>query len=119
MTGGLGRKLRAVLRGVGPRLAGLVLLIAAMLLRAVDPAPLEVLRLKTFDLYQLAFPRVSTQERVVIVDIDEEILMPSGNGHGREPGSPSWSTRSPMRVPLQSPLTYCFRSRTGCRQRNI
>jgi adenylate cyclase len=75
---GLKRNLRALARSVGPRLAGLVVLMAALLLRLVDPAPLEVLRLKTFDLYQLAFPRVPTEQRVVIVDIDEESLAAYG-----------------------------------------
>ena len=75
---GFKRNLRAVARSVGPRLAGLVVLLAALLLRLVDPAPLEVLRLKTFDLYQIAFPRVATEQRVVIVDIDEESLAAYG-----------------------------------------
>ena len=71
---GLKRNLRALARTVGPRLAGLAVLVALILLRVIDPAPLEVLRLKTFDLYQLAFPRVPSEQRVVIVDIDEESL---------------------------------------------
>jgi hypothetical protein len=47
---GIRRNLRALARTVGPRLAGLAVLVAVVLLRLLDPAPLEVLRLKTFDL---------------------------------------------------------------------
>ena len=46
----------------------------SLLLRIWDPLPIEALRLRTFDLYQLIAPRVATQRPVVIVDIDEESL---------------------------------------------
>src|SRR3546814_89108 len=49
-----------------------------MALRIWDPAPFEVLRLKVFDLYQLANPRQPVAEPVVIVDIDEESLAAVG-----------------------------------------
>src|SRR3546814_5265285 len=49
-----------------------------MALRIWDPAPVEVLRLKVFDLYQLADPRQPVAEPVVIVDIDEESLAAVG-----------------------------------------
>src|SRR3546814_5651974 len=49
-----------------------------MALRIWDPAPVEVLRLKVFDLYQLANPRQPVAEPVVIVDIDEESLAAVG-----------------------------------------
>jgi adenylate cyclase len=49
-------------------MAGLVLL------RVWDPAPLEELRLRTFDFYQSAKPRDSELRPAVIVDIDEASL---------------------------------------------
>ncbi len=56
------------------RLLALVLLLAMVALRVVDPAPLETLRLKTFDLYQIALAPKPTQQQVIIVDIDEKSL---------------------------------------------
>lgn len=56
------------------RLLGLCLLLPLMALRIWDPAPLEILRLKVFDLYQLASPRQPVAAPVVIVDIDEQSL---------------------------------------------
>ena len=50
------------------------LLLVLMALRIADPAPLEELRLKTFDFFQVLRPRVSGQAPVVIVDIDEKSL---------------------------------------------
>jgi adenylate cyclase len=50
------------------------LLLVLMALRIADPAPLEELRLKTFDFFQVLQPRVSGQAPVVIVDIDEKSL---------------------------------------------
>ncbi|MGE0845755.1 MAG: CHASE2 domain-containing protein [Flavobacteriaceae bacterium] len=52
----------------------MALLAALVVLRAVDPAPLELMRLKTFDLYQVFFPRKTENIQVMIVDIDEESL---------------------------------------------
>ena len=52
----------------------LAVLAAFLALRAWDAAPLQLVRLKTFDLYQLAKPRVPTTRPVVIVDIDEASL---------------------------------------------
>ncbi len=52
----------------------LILLLAMVGLRVVDPAPLETLRLKTFDLYQLALDPKPTPQQVLIVDIDEKSL---------------------------------------------
>lgn len=52
-----------------------------MLLLAVrfwDPAPVEVLRLKTLDLYQQLHPRMATAQPIVIVDIDERSLAAHG-----------------------------------------
>jgi adenylate cyclase len=59
--------------GMGRTIA-LVLLIDLALLRIWDPLPVEALRLRTFDAYQLIAPRVATQRPVVIIDIDEDSL---------------------------------------------
>ena len=56
------------------RVFGFVLLIALVGLRIWDPAALKILRLKTFDLYQIAKPRIPVGNPVVIVDIDEASL---------------------------------------------
>ena len=45
-----------------------------LLVRIFDPIPVETLRLKTFDLFQILKPRQITQRPVTIVDIDEESL---------------------------------------------
>jgi len=60
------------------RLLGSVLLLGLLALRIWDPVPLELLRLKTFDLYQTIKPRVVTKRPVVIVDIDEASLASVG-----------------------------------------
>jgi adenylate cyclase len=56
------------------RVFALAVLAAFLALRAWDAAPLQIVRLKTFDLYQLAKPHVPTTRPVVIVDIDEASL---------------------------------------------
>ncbi len=56
------------------RVFGVALLIALVGLRIWDPAALKILRLKTFDIYQIAKPRVVESRPVVIVDIDEASL---------------------------------------------
>ena len=56
------------------RLLALVLLLMMVALRVIDPAPLETLRLKTFDLYQIALAPKPTPQQVIIVDIDEKSL---------------------------------------------
>jgi len=56
------------------RVVALLLMIGALILQLSNPAPVEILKLKTFDLYQLAFPRAETERRVMVVDIDEESL---------------------------------------------
>ena len=63
--------------GMGRTIA-LVLLIDLALLRIWDPLPVEALRLRTFDAYQLIAPRVATQRPVVIIDIDEDSLKALG-----------------------------------------
>jgi adenylate cyclase len=60
------------------RLLALSLLIALAGLRVADPPPLEELRVRTFDLFQVIQPRVSTERPVVIVDIDEKSLKTFG-----------------------------------------
>src|SRR5882672_87751 len=56
------------------RLACLVLLIGFAALRVLDPAPIEELRVRTFDSFQRIDPRVKTMRPVTIVDIDEKSL---------------------------------------------
>ena len=61
-----------------PRLLALVLLLVLAFLRIADPAPLEELRLRAFDFFQVLKPREATQRPVVIVDIDEQSLRKFG-----------------------------------------
>src|SRR3954462_10873464 len=56
------------------RLICLALLIGFAALRVFDPAPVEELRVRTFDTFQLIDPRVKTMRPVTIVDIDEKSL---------------------------------------------
>ena len=56
----------------------LLLLLALVPLRIADPRPLEELRLRTFDLFQVLRPREQTARPVVIVDIDEASLKEIG-----------------------------------------
>ncbi len=63
--------------GVG-RAVSLVLLAAFVMLRIADPAPLEALRSRTFDLYQRIKPREAALRPTVIVDIDEASLKALG-----------------------------------------
>lgn len=60
------------------RLLCLPLLAGLVLLRAFDPLPIQELRLKTFDAYQIIRPRPLTQRPVVIIDIDEKSLAKYG-----------------------------------------
>lgn len=81
MGGVLGTAGRAVVRfGAGRGLA-LVLLVALIAVRAIDPPVLEALRLRTFDFYQLIKPREKPTQLVPavrIVDIDEASLAEFG-----------------------------------------
>ena len=52
----------------------LLLLVLLIGLRLIDPAPLETLRLKTFDLYQIAVAPKLVPQQVIIVDVDEKSL---------------------------------------------
>ena len=56
----------------------IVLLFALVPLRLANPRPLEELRVRTFDLYQVLRPREQTTRPVVIVDIDEDSLKAVG-----------------------------------------
>jgi adenylate cyclase len=56
----------------------IALLLALVALRAVDPPPLQELRLRTFDLFQVLHPREQQGYPVAIVDIDEASLKAIG-----------------------------------------
>jgi adenylate cyclase len=56
----------------------LLLLMAFVALRVVDPLPVRELRLRTFDIFQRVDPRVKTVHPVTIVDIDEQSLAKLG-----------------------------------------
>jgi adenylate cyclase len=56
----------------------LLLLLVLVPLRILDPAPLEEIRLRTFDFYQTLRPRQTTARPVTIVDIDESSLKEIG-----------------------------------------
>lgn len=56
------------------RLLCLALLIGFAFLRILDPAPVQELRVRIFDDYQVIDPRVKTIRPVTIVDIDEPSL---------------------------------------------
>jgi adenylate cyclase len=60
------------------RLVCLALLVGLAGLRIADFAPIEELRVRTFDTFQLIEPRVKTARPVVIVDIDEKSLAKFG-----------------------------------------
>lgn len=69
------KRLQRYARGFGyARLLCILLLFVLLGLRVADPLPLEELRVRTFDMYQILQPRVTTQRPVVIVDIDEKSL---------------------------------------------
>jgi adenylate cyclase len=56
------------------RLICLALLVGFAVLRIADPAPIQELRVRTFDTFQVIDPRVKTARPVTIVDIDEKSL---------------------------------------------
>ncbi|MEQ9608830.1 MAG: CHASE2 domain-containing protein, partial [Kiloniellaceae bacterium] len=79
LAGGFLRRLYRHLHVNGrSRSLALALLLALLVLQVWDPAPLEILRQRIFDLYQVAKPRQSLQQPVVIIDIDEESLAEIG-----------------------------------------
>src|SRR6266850_5802337 len=60
------------------RLICLALLIALAAFRIADPAPVEELRIRTFDTFQLIDQRVKTARPITIIDIDEKSLAKFG-----------------------------------------
>ena len=54
------------------------LLVGLALLRIHDPAPIEELRLRTFDTFQRIDPRVKTARPVRVIDIDDRSLAKYG-----------------------------------------
>jgi adenylate cyclase len=77
------RRLRALRRWFArkfgyARLICVALLIGLAALRIADPAPIEELRIRTFDTFQRIDPRVKTARPVAIVDIDEPSLAKLG-----------------------------------------
>jgi adenylate cyclase len=77
------RRLRFIRRWFGrkfgySRLLCLALLLGIAALRVVDFAPIEELRVRTFDFYQRFDPRVKTARPVTIVDIDDASLKKLG-----------------------------------------
>lgn len=73
------RRLRAIRRFFArrfgyARLACVALLIGVAALRIADPPPVQELRVRTFDNFQLLSPRNKTVRPVTIVDIDEKSL---------------------------------------------
>src|SRR5665647_2170107 len=60
------------------RLVCLALLIGFAALRVADPAPVEEIRVRTFDTFQRLDHRVKTVRPVTIIDIDEKSLAKFG-----------------------------------------
>jgi adenylate cyclase len=60
------------------RVLCLLLLVGMVALRIADPAPVEELRIRIFDAFQLIEPRIKTIRPVTIVDIDERSLAKFG-----------------------------------------
>src|SRR5215475_2633260 len=56
----------------------LLLLMALAALRISDPIPIQELRVRVFDFFQILHPREATERPVVIVDIDEKSLKSVG-----------------------------------------
>jgi adenylate cyclase len=66
---------RWIKRRIGyARLLCVALLVGIAALRVVDPPPIQELRVRTFDSFQLIEPRVKTARPVRIVNIDEKSL---------------------------------------------
>lgn len=63
--------------GIG-RMVALLLLVELLALRIWDPRPIEALRQKSFDIYQLLHPRTAADDLVAIIDIDEPSLRALG-----------------------------------------
>lgn len=76
--GSIFSKFRARLNQWGGRLVATFLLVILAGLRVWDPAPVESVRLRTFDLFQILQPRIQAANPVLIVDIDEQSLREIG-----------------------------------------
>src|SRR3984885_5636484 len=77
------KRLRVLRRWFGrkfgyARLICLAILIGVAALRIADFAPVQELRVRTFDTYQRIEPRVKTARPVTIIDIDEKSLAKFG-----------------------------------------
>ena len=70
------KALKAVF-GKGRWLA-LVALVGLVVLRVYDPSPVQILRLKSFDAYQVLKPREATDNLVTVVVLDEDSLAEIG-----------------------------------------
>ena len=77
---GIGRRIRdsAFSSAWVQRLVASALVVGLLGLRIIDPEPVEILRLKVFDLFQQISPRPIAESPVVIVDIDEASLAEIG-----------------------------------------
>ncbi|HET9688641.1 MAG TPA: CHASE2 domain-containing protein, partial [Pseudolabrys sp.] len=60
------------------RCLALILLVALAALRIADPLPIQELRVRVFDLFQVLAPRQVNERPVVIIDIDEKSLKAFG-----------------------------------------
>ena len=70
---------RWIKRRIGyARIACLAILIGFAALRVADPAPVEEIRVRTFDFFQRIDPRKKTARPVTIVDIDEKSMAKLG-----------------------------------------
>ncbi|WP_447969479.1 CHASE2 domain-containing protein [Nitrospira sp. M1] len=61
-----------------PRSMGLVILTILLIIRIWDPIPVKALRLQVFDYFQKIQPRLSTDDQVLIIDLDEKSLAKYG-----------------------------------------
>lgn len=69
------KRWRRILKGPGlGRTLAAVVLVALLAIRVADPSPVEELRVRTFDTFQLIQPRELSEQPVIIVDIDEKSL---------------------------------------------
>jgi adenylate cyclase len=74
----IGYEMKAIWEMSAKRFVPFICLGLFLALRVWDPAPLEVLRVRTFDFYQNLHPREFTPQPIVIVDLDEESLAEVG-----------------------------------------
>ena len=94
-----------------------VLLFALVPLRLADPRPLQEVRLRTFDLFQVLRPRVQTARPVAIVDIDEDSLKEIGQWPWPRTTLADLVTRITSSAPSRSASTSSSPSPIACRRR--